>query len=272
MPQNLNRLPEEDGFTIIPNSNINIDHDDEAKALYAFHRDNLFILGNKNVQYVLQLEERTGKITLLHWGPPVSTLHQAPLDSDVSGGDEYSSIYSDFPIYGDGDDREPALKLSSLRSGISSFDFRYKDFEVFDGKKGELGMNGCMPCTYTEDDNEAKTLMLKLYDEDIKVEIRLYYTIFRDFSAIARHTEIQNYGEDVFSIDRLASWSLDLPPSPHDNGYRFLQLQGAWAREAGEVWNDIDHGKYVLSDMEGSQVCFSGVMVINVAILNIFQY
>jgi len=46
----------------------------------------------------------------------------------------------------------------------------------------------------------------------------------------------------------------DLPPSPHEEGYKFLQVQGAWAREAQEVWNKIDYGKYIVSDMKGSQV------------------
>ena len=230
---------------------------DNDKSLYAFQQDNIFLLGNDQIQYALQLEKSTGKLTMLHWGPPVSSLHPMPYDDRVSGGDEYSSIYSDYPIYGDGDDREPALKLSSKTTGISSFDFKYKSHEVYDGKKGELGdsiSNMALPCTYSESDEEAKTLMLKLYDEDLRVEIRLYYTIFRDYNAIARHTEIENHGDETISIERLASWSLDLPPSPHEAGYRFLQLQGAWAREGGEVWNNVDYGKYVVGDLEGSQV------------------
>lgn len=226
---------------------------EEQKSLYAFRQDDTFLLGNAEIQYALQLEESTGKMTMLHWGPPVSSFHPLPYDERVSGGDEYSSIYSDFPIHGDGDDREPALKLSSQETGISSFDFKYKSHEVFDGKKGELG-DSKMPCTYTESDEEAKTLVVTLFDEDIGVEIRLSYTIFRDFNAIARHTEIENKGDETISIDRIASWSVDLPPSPHESGYKFLQLAGAWAREGQEVWNNIDYGKYVVGDMEGSQV------------------
>jgi alpha-galactosidase len=222
------------------------------KELYAFQQDNIFLLGNASMQYVLQIDEDTGKLFLLHWGDPVSTINPLPYDWKVSGGDEYSSIYSDFPIYGDGDDREPALKISSLSTGISSFDFKYQEYQVYDGKIGEL--NSGMPSTYTENDDEAKTLLLKLHDKDTDLELRLYYTIFRDFNAIARHAEIVNNGKEAFSIDRISSCSCDLPPSPHEEGYKYLQLRGAWAREAQEVWNKIDYGKYVVGDSEGSQV------------------
>jgi alpha-galactosidase len=223
-------------------------------SLYAFLQDNeLFLLGNAKVQYVLHLHRDTGKITFLHWGPPLSSLHPLPYDNLVSGGDEYSSIYSDYPIYGDGDDREPALKISSLTTGISSFDFRYVSHEVIDGKVGEIG-NTKMPCTYTESDDEAKTLVIKLMDYNVNIEICLFYTVFKNYRAIARHTEIYNHGTETISIDRIASWSLDLPPSPHESGYSFLQLAGAWGREGQEVWNTIHQGKYVVGDMEGSQV------------------
>lgn len=192
-----------------------------------------------------------------------------PHDDSVSGGDEHSSIYTDFPIYGNGDDREPALKISSCGSGVRSFDFRYKGYTVVNGKKiGELSSSSAsssstlsssllLPCTYTEDEKESITLIVELYDEYSCIEIKLFYTIFRDFNAIARHVEIINHGhtsKDAISIERLASWSMDLPPSPHEEGYSFLQLQGAWAREAQEIWKRVDYGKYVVSDMEGSKV------------------
>lgn len=239
-------LDEEKGFVLkIPIS---------EKSLYAFlQNEELFVLGNDKIQYILQLHKDTGKVTFLHWGPPVSSLHPLPYDNLVSGGDEYSSIYSDYPIYGDGDDREPALKLSSMTTGIPSFDFTYISHEVVDGKVGEIG-DSKMPCTYTESDDEAKTLVIQLLDTNVNVEIRLFYTVFRNYKAIARHTEIYNHGTETISIERIASWSLDLPPSPHENGYRFLQLTGAWGREAQEVWNSLSQGKYVIGDMEGSQV------------------
>ena len=198
------------------------------------------------------------------------------------GGDEHSSVYLDFPIYGDGDDRELALKMSRCGTGIRSFEFRYRGYTVVRGEKdGELpssfsgganvsdsasdsGMNGkagILPCTYSEEKEESKTLILELYDENSSIEIQLYYTVFRDFDAIARHAEIIHHGQkkqqqqhEAISIERLASWSIDLPPSPYEEGYSFLQLQGAWAREAHEVWTHIDQGKYVVSDMEGSKV------------------
>lgn len=230
------------------------------KELYAFQQENVFLLGNSKIQYALSLNESTGKLSVLHWGPVVSTMSPLlPYDDSVSGGDEYSSIYTDFPIYGDGDDREPALKLSRCGSGVRSFDFRYKGYTVQSGKRGELSSSSSssLPCTYSEQDHESKTLIVELYGEKSNIEIKLFYTIFRDFNAIARHVEIINHGDqqqDAVSIERIASWSMDLPPSPHDEGYSFLQLQGAWAREAQEIWKKVDHGKYVVSDMEGSQV------------------
>ena len=62
---------------------------------------NLFVLGNQSMQYILQLDPDTGKIFHLHWGSPVSTLHANPRNLDVHlGGDEYSATYTDFSVYG----------------------------------------------------------------------------------------------------------------------------------------------------------------------------
>ena len=241
----LHELEEKEPFQLQMQSN--------EEDLYAVKQKNFILLGNKEIQYVLQIHEETGKVTLLHFGEKVSTLNPRPgYQDDSMGGDEYSSIYSDYPIYGDGDDREPALKLCSSETGIRTFDFRYQGYEIVSGKNGLLKSG--LPCTYIEHENEARSMIVKLRDENIGLDLHLHYTIFRDFNAIARHTEIINNGNQTIIIERLSSWSVDFAPSSYENGYNFLQLQGAWARECEEVWNKVDHGKYVIADAEGSRV------------------
>ncbi|MGH2318635.1 alpha-galactosidase [Planococcus sp. SE5232] len=131
-------------------------------------------------------------------------------------------IKQEYPAYGTSDFREPAYQV--LQQGGSRItNFVYQDHQIFKGKKKLKGL----PATYVEDENEATTLEIFLYDREIDVEVRLSYTIFEELNAIARSVQFINHGQADVNLTRVMSVSIDLP----DSDFEMVQLSGSWARE-----------------------------------------
>ncbi|MBZ5201542.1 alpha-galactosidase [Planomicrobium chinense] len=131
-------------------------------------------------------------------------------------------VKQEYPAYGTTDFREPAYQV--LQEGGSRItDFVYQDHRIFGGKEKLEGL----PATYAENDGEATTLEITLYDQEIDVEVRLSYTVFEELDAISRSARFINYGEADVNLTRALSVSIDLP----DANFEMVQLSGAWARE-----------------------------------------
>ena len=69
--------------------------------------------------------------------------------------------------------------------------FRYASHQIFAGK----GKLDGLPATYA-DETEAMTLSVTLIDERSKLELELFYSIFRDYPVIARNARFRNQGEE----------------------------------------------------------------------------
>lgn len=69
---------------------------------------------------------------------------------------------------------------------------------------------------YVQEEQEALTLCIVLEDEIMNAQIRLYYTIFRDYDAVCRHAEVVNMGEKELYLERLMSMSMDFPGTDYD--------------------------------------------------------
>lgn len=131
-------------------------------------------------------------------------------------------IKQEYPAYGATDFREPAYQV--LQEGGSRItNLVYQDHQVFEGKKKLEGL----PATYVENEDEATTLEVYLYDKEIDVEVRLSYTVFEQLNAIARSAQFINCGHKDVNLTRALSASIDLP----DSDFEMLQLSGSWARE-----------------------------------------
>lgn len=128
----------------------------------------------------------------------------------------------EYPGYGTTDFRQPAFEmLQQNGSRISSFE--YVGHKIYEGKKN---LNG-LPCTYVEEAGEAQTLEITLLDRLLRCEVVLSYTIFRDYSAIARNVCFYNRGGEELTLTRAMSMSIDFD----DTAFQMLHLDGAWGRE-----------------------------------------
>ena len=140
--------------------------------------------------------------------------------------DDYSfslgNVKQEYPAYGTTDQRRPALDIKQP-NGSRITDFKYVSHKIYAGKRKLTGL----PATYVEDESEATTLEINLYDELIQVTLCLQYTIFENSAAIARSVKFSNDSDQKYQLKTALSLNLDLP----DANYEWLQFSGAWGRE-----------------------------------------
>ncbi|MBM7539874.1 alpha-galactosidase [Amphibacillus cookii] len=131
-------------------------------------------------------------------------------------------IKQEYPSYGTTDFREPAHQITQ-QNGSRITDFKYVDHIIFKGKRKLAGL----PATYVEDNHEATTVEVRLFDQELGTELTLSYTIFEETAVIARSAHYHNKGDQTLQLNRVMSGSFDL------NGHQFdlIHLSGSWARE-----------------------------------------
>ncbi|MDL4839039.1 alpha-galactosidase [Aquibacillus rhizosphaerae] len=181
----------------------------------------LNILKNKqlgHLYYGKKLRHRDSFAHLLTTGPRATMTNLYEGDHSFS----LEIIKQEFPSYGTTDFREPAFQILQ-QSGSRITNFQYRQHRIYKGKPFLKGL----PSTYVEDDKEATTLEISLYDDQIDAEIILRYSVFEHMNAITRSVEFKNHGKDHLNLTRAMSASIDL----NDANYEMIQLSGAWGRE-----------------------------------------
>ncbi|MEC0131329.1 MULTISPECIES: alpha-galactosidase [Paenibacillus] len=200
-----------------------------------YYDDNrkVFHLQSEKSSYIIELIK--GVIPAhVYWGPKLAGREfQHPLnlvercsfsptylqeDKNIS----LDTLPSEFPSYGNGDFREPALEVH-LVDGTTVTDFRYKSHTINKGKPALKGL----PATYVESDEEAETLEIVLQDDKTGLIAALSYTVFNNQDVITRSVRIENLGKDNLVLKRVLSANVDF----HDSDYDMLQLSGTWTRE-----------------------------------------
>ena len=151
-------------------------------------------------------------------------------------------IRQEYAVCGAGDTRLPALD-ARMADGSRLLDLQYQSHAVTPDKPPIEGL----PATYTEQDDEADTLTVTLADPLAGVTVTLFYTVFAQLPAIARHAEIACTGENPVSLDRAMSLCLDLP----DSDYEMVELTGAWARERHVATRPLAEGVQAVYSLRG---------------------
>ena len=144
----------------------------------------------------------------LHFGAPVQTADADALSCRpglgwgssvlLQEGDTASSpdcLPLEWSGSGRGDYRESPLELS----GIST-DFRYDGFEILPGSPA-------MTCGLPQAHRAEETLVISLKQPG--AVLRLYYTVFP--TALVRRCTLENTGESALRINKIMSFSVDLP-------------------------------------------------------------
>ncbi|WP_226581282.1 alpha-galactosidase [Halobacillus litoralis] len=192
-----------------------------------------FHLQGKEVSYIFQVM-RNGQIGQLYFGQKLrhrdDFSHLSKEEFRVTSSYLYEedpsfsldTVKQDYPSYGTSDYREPAFHIIQP-DGSRISNFTYQSHQVVKGKPGLKGL----PATYVEDETEAETLVLRLFDEVTEVELNLMYTVYHNRNVIVRSVNFINKGVEEHVLDRALSASIDLP----DSNFEWLQLAGSWSRE-----------------------------------------
>ncbi|MHC5249090.1 alpha-galactosidase [Enterococcus sp. LJL90] len=192
-----------------------------------------FHLRNQLISYIFKIS-KDGKLLHLHYGKQVPMdrnysylieLQHRPMTTYRNEGDLLYSlehVQQELPEYGATDFRHPAIQIKQANGSLIS-DFIFKEYQILKGKSKLKDL----PATYVEQEAEASTLVITLVDSLTHVEVKLLFTIFKDYPVITRSQKIVNKGTEKVALEKLDSLSLDFS----DSDYEWLQLSGAWGRE-----------------------------------------
>lgn len=210
----------------------------------------IFNLIAKDSSYIMKIFKNR-YLVHLYWGRRLNhsdfseVLITSPFGANPDPMDKtytFDKMSLEYPSYGTSDFRHPAYQVEQ-GDGSRITDLRFKTFKIY---KGKPKLNG-LPATYVEDENEAETLEIELFDELIKLKVILIYTVYRDFNVITRSVKFVNEGKEELKILRALSASVDFDHSDFD----LLNLWGSWARERYVERKPIIHGIQIIESSRG---------------------
>lgn len=206
----------------------------------------VFTLSGKNMEYHLQITP-DGELRHLYWGKPVGEVQPELLPFNASRVNSWQPaldiVPREYPDFGRGDYRTPAVQVFAPGSGQLTSHFKVVGHRIRPGKPELDGL----PSLFA-DRKQAQTLTVQLKDDVTGLDLDLNYTVFKDSDVIIRSSRITNKGSEPIFIEKLASFSADFAPSD----YRLLKLSGASVRERQEEFMDLKTGNINVSSRLGA--------------------
>ncbi|WP_153461908.1 MULTISPECIES: alpha-galactosidase [Sediminibacillus] len=214
-----------------------------------------FHLTNGEISYIFRVMEKIGQLEHLYYGHAINHRdnfdHLAerearPASANMFEGDYTSSlehIKQEYPSYGTTDYRYPAHKIID-QYGSHITNFQYESYHIAKGKPALEGL----PATYTEQEEEAETLKIVLFDKLLQCRLILSYSIYANRKVITRNARFVNLGTEAFFLDSAMSTSIDLP----EDQLEMVHLNGAWARETHLETQPLFKGVQSISSSRGA--------------------
>lgn len=221
-------------------------------GIHYHHKTKVFHLCNEKISYIFMVL-KNGQLGQLYYGKRLIDkedftylleLRPRPMSACSYEGDlsfSMEHIRQEYPSYGHGDMRHPAYEVLDT-NGSRISEFVYQSHTITKGKPKLKGL----PATYCEDENEADTLQITLYDEVLQMELILSYTIFKEVSAIARNAKFIAHKDGIILTNAM-SMNVDLP----DSDFEMMELTGAWSREREIRYRKLNHGVQSIYSMRG---------------------
>ncbi len=213
-----------------------------------------FHLYNKEISYIIEIME-DNQLGNLYYGKKVldrdsfAHLHEEMKRSQAASHcPEPSKLYlqytkQEYPSYGTGDYRYPAFEIKQEKgSRISNFE--YAGHAIYKGKKKLEPL----PAVYVEEEREADSLEIELFDSLTKTRLILSYTIYEDLPVLARNAKFIQEGPEAICLTNAMSASIDFA----DMDFEMLQLSGAWARERYVKLRKLEQGIQSVYSMRGA--------------------
>ncbi len=198
---------------------------------------------------------KDGYLAHLYWGRRIRTpisnelLALIPRGSFSANPDNDDDSFSldtlpqEFPSYGNTDMRVPAYEVQ-LENGTAITDLRFVSYSILKGKPTLIGL----PSTYVENEDEALTLEIVMFDSLIDLKVVLSYSIFDKHDAITRSVRFINEGNTTLKLLRALSMSVDFNKDEYD----FMNLSGSWARERHVERSPLSSGNKSIESRRGA--------------------
>ena len=217
-------------------------------AIHYNERFKTFYLNGKDFSYVFRIGDG-GYLHHLYFGEQISERDIGYLSSGLraefspafdaeTSFDSLDLVPQEYPLYGRGDYREPAVMVTGFDGG-KVVDFKYSSHIILN-EKPEINN---MPSL-----RGGETLVVVLSEKAYELRLFLYYTVYEDCGAIARRAVLENVGKKDVVIDKINSFGVDFLRSDFDK----ICLQGGWAKENGVERSELTHGIYEISSTRGS--------------------
>ena len=221
-----------------------------------YQNSKTFNISTKNSSYIMGLIA-DGILTHIYYGARIENEvnltdsfnfrlrkgHSIDYDFDKYFDLSLTGLYQEYPTFGNGDYRTPALKVEH-KDGKKLTKLLYKSHKIVVGKPALCGL----PAVYTENDSEAETLLITLRDAYSDLEVILSYSILHDFDAIFRSAKIINNGNASVKLLSALSASLDFD----NRDFELTYLQGTWARERHITKTLISGGNISIDSKRGA--------------------
>lgn len=211
-----------------------------------------FTLHTENSSYQMQVD-RYGFLLHLYYGKKAEGCMDyllAYYDRGFSGNPndagedrKYSMdvLPQEFPCFGNGDYRTPAIIVKNEKGDISC-DLRYKGYKI---KEGKYGLEG-LPAVYAG--AEADTLEITLEDPMTHVTARLLYGVLPGVDVITRSVIIENNGSQKIYLEKVYSACLDFVSGEYD----LISFYGAHAMERNFQRVPVVHGNMSIGSRRGT--------------------
>ena len=169
---------------------------------------------------------------------------------EAEGDRTYSMDFlpQEYPYLGNGDYRRVLLKVADS-GGTIDCDLRYQSFRLEDGLFSIPGL----PAVYADETNAdtgagAKTLVITLTDDLLKLRVDLYYGVLPKLDIITRAVRIENQGAVAFTLEKAQSACLDFVTGDYDA----ITLYGRHAMERNMQRSHVGHGTITIGSTRGT--------------------
>lgn len=221
--------------------------------IFINRKKDTFHLYNDEISYIMTVLPN-GQMGQLYFGARIHEredysylleMKSRPMTACISEKDKIFSmehIRQEYGVFGATDYRMPAVEIQQ-ENGSCLSEFLYDHYRIENGKPILSGL----PATYTENDSEARTLVIVLKDPVTQIRLELFYSIFEKGGIITRSVRFVNKGVNEVHLASAMSICMDLP----DSDYDWIQFSGAWARERYPVTRQLAPGIQSVGSMRG---------------------
>ena len=206
-------------------------------------KNNYFKIDTVNSTYLFKVNP-IGTLETIYYGKKISssTSYEFLEEQNLYGAGVTDSGVnpdgSDYQIYNDsasfefsnryrGDHRETFIDVSV--NDDHECEFLFDHYEIIN----DFSLNELPTAA-----NKEQTLMISLFDRSKNLELRLFYSTYKDSDVITKSSSLINRSDSTIKVERIMSNQIDLV----DKHYLVDTLIGAWAKERHIHTNEVPFG------------------------------